>query len=128
MIRLVMPMNEIAQRLYTLIQQKQLSYGELAALTGIPKSAIQRYATGTTEKIPLDRINRLAAALGVSSSALTGWQEETALPRPETEEPLPEEIHMIARAGRKMSPERRQDMLTMLKIAFPEEFRDDDGA
>lgn len=128
MIRLVIPMNEIAQRLYTLIQQKQLSYGELASLTGIPKSAIQRYATGTTEKIPLDRINRLAAALGVSSSALTGWQEEASLPRPEDDEPLPEEIHMIARAGRKMSPERRQDMLTMLKIAFPEEFRDDDGA
>lgn len=128
MIWLVMHMNEIAQRLYTLIQQKQLSYGELASLTGIPKSAIQRYATGTTEKIPLERINRLAAALGVSSSALTGWREETALPRPEPDEPLPEEIHMIARAGRKMSPERRQDMLTMLKIAFPEEFRDDDGA
>ncbi len=128
MIRLVIAMNEIASRLYALIQQKQLSYGELATLTGIPKSAIQRYATGTTEKIPLERINRLAAALGVSSSALTGWQEEAALPRPETEESLPEEIHMIARAGRKMSPERRQDMLTMLKIAFPEEFRDDDGA
>lgn len=128
MIRLVIAMNEIASRLYALIQQKQLSYGELASLTGIPKSAIQRYATGTTEKIPLERINRLAAALGVSSSALTGWQEEAALPRPETEELLPEEIHMIARAGRKMSPERRQDMLTMLKIAFPEEFRDDDGA
>ena len=35
---------------------------------------------------------------------------------------------MIARAGKKMSPERRQDMLQLLKIAFPEEFRDDDGA
>lgn len=128
MIRLVMTMNEIAQRLYDLIQQQKRSYGELASLTGIPKSAIQRYATGTTEKIPLERLSRLATALGVSSSALTGWQDEAALPRPEADEPLPEEIHMIARAGRKMSPERRQDMLTMLKIAFPEEFRDDDGA
>lgn len=128
MIRLVMTMNEIAQRLYDLIQQQKRSYGELASLTGIPKSAIQRYATGTTEKIPLERLSRLATALGVSSSALTGWQDEAALPRPEADEPLPEEIHMIARAGRKMSPERRQDMLTMLRIAFPEEFRDDDGA
>ena len=38
------------------------------------------------------------------------------------------EITMIARAGQKMSPERRQDMLRLLQIAFPEEFRDDDGA
>ena len=35
---------------------------------------------------------------------------------------------MIARAGQKMSPERRQDMLRLLQIAFPEKFRDDDGA
>ena len=32
------------------------------------------------------------------------------------------EITMIARAGEKMSPERRADMLRLLKIAFPEEF------
>lgn len=128
MISPVMAMNEIAQRLFSAIQARGLSYGELSTLTGIPKSAIQRYATGTTEKIPLDRLSSLAAALGVASSALTGWEEGAALPRPDAAEPLPEEINMIARAGRKMSPERRQDMLTMLKIAFPEEFRDDDGA
>ncbi len=36
------------------------------------------------------------------------------------------EITLIARAGKKMSPERRADMLKMLKIAFPEAFSDDD--
>lgn len=125
MICSVIAMNEIARRLYDAIQARQLSYGELSRLTGIPKSAIQRYATGTTEKIPLDRLNALAAALGLPSGALTGWSDA---PDTAADEPLPEEIHMIARAGRKMSPERRADMLTMLKIAFPEEFRDDDGA
>ena len=58
----------------------------------------------------------------LSLSALTPW-EEAAPARDE----LPE-ITMIARAGQKMSPERRQDMLRLLQIAFPEEFRDDDGA
>ncbi len=122
----VMDMNEIAKRLYDAITAKKLSYGELAALTGIPKSAIQRYATGTTEKVPMDRLVRLAAALGVSVSALSAAAEEDP-PRAGQSEELPE-ITMIARAGKKMSPERRRDMLRLLKIAFPEEFRDADGA
>ena len=118
----VIMMNEIAQRLSAAIAASKTSYGELSKRTGIPKSAIQRYATGTTEKIPLERLRALASALGLSLSALTPWEEAG----PARDE-LPE-ITMIARAGQKMSPERRQDMLRLLKIAFPEEFRDDDGA
>ncbi len=120
-----MAMNEIANRLYAAIAARKISYGELARETGIPKSAIQRYATGATEKIPLERLRALSAALGVTLSSLTGWPEGEA--RPAAREELPE-ITMIARAGQKMTPERRQDMLRLLKIAFPEEFRDDDGA
>ena len=119
---LVMTMNEISIRLSAAIEASGYSYGELSKLTGIPKSAIQRYATGATEKIPLERLRALASALGLSLSALTPWEEAG----PARDE-LPE-ITMIARAGQKMSPERRQDMLRLLQIAFPEEFRDDDGA
>lgn len=120
---LVMTMNEISIRLSAAIEASGYSYGELSKLTGIPKSAIQRYATGTTEKIPVERLRALASALGVSLSALTPWEE----PAPAGRDELPE-ITMIARAGQKMSPARRQDMLRLLQIAFPEEFRDDDGA
>ncbi len=120
----VIKMNEIAMRLYDAITARRISYGELSKRTGIPKSAIQRYATGATEKIPTDRLLRLAAALGFSGAELTNWPERPA--RADGDEELPE-ITMIARAGKKMSPERRQDMLRLLKIAFPEEFRDDDG-
>ena len=124
MMAMVITMNEIATRLYQAITEKGISYGELARLTAIPKSAIQRYAPGTTDKIPLERLRALAAALCLPLSALTGWEENE---RSDEREELPE-ITMIARAGKKMSPERRQDMLQLLKIAFPEEFRDDDGA
>ena len=119
----VTAMNEIANRLSAAIAASKYSYGELSKMTGIPKSAIQRYATGATEKIPLERLRALASALGVALSALTPWEEAAPAVRDE----LPE-ITMIARAGQKMSPERRQDMLRLLQIAFPEEFRDDDGA
>lgn len=69
-------MSEISERLLAAITEKNYSYGELSGLTGIPKSAIQRYATGETEKIPMDRLALLASALGVSDRYLMGWESK----------------------------------------------------
>ncbi len=69
-------MNEIARRLSALIQESGMTYRDLSDMTGIPKSAIQRYATGGTEKIPVDRIIKLSGALGTTPEALLGWESE----------------------------------------------------
>lgn len=79
-------MSDISKRLYNSIQENGFSYGELAKMTGIPKSAIQRYATGLTPKIPMDRLQVLAGVLGVSAQYLMGWEEE------EKKDPAPEEL------------------------------------
>ncbi len=68
-------MSEISERLYRQILSSGYSYGELSRLTGIPKSAIQRYATGETGKIPMDRLKLLAASLDVSAEYLMGWSQ-----------------------------------------------------
>lgn len=63
----------------------ELSYAELANLTGIAKSTLQRYETGTTSKIPLDVIEKIAIALKTSPQALLGWQtEESNLNKPDS--------------------------------------------
>lgn len=69
-------MSKISDRLYNLIIEKGISYGELSKLTGIPKSALQRYATGETEKIPIDRIEAMAKALNSSAAFIMGWEED----------------------------------------------------
>lgn len=79
-------MNEIAERLLDLINRNNATYGELSKQTGIPKSAIQRYATGETEKIPITRIELLAKALHSSAAYLMGWEEPTSLRAPEVTE------------------------------------------
>lgn len=56
-------MSEISKRILGLLEKKKISYGELSKLTKIPKSALQRYATGETEKIPLDRLELIAKYL-----------------------------------------------------------------
>lgn len=70
-------MNSMSQRILCIITEKDISYGELSKLTGIPKSALQRYATGQTEKIPIDRLQSIAKAIGTTPEHLLGWDEES---------------------------------------------------
>ena len=68
-------MNDIAKRILNIMAEKKISYGELSKATGVPKSALQRYATGETDKIPIDRLELIAAALGVNTEYLVGWED-----------------------------------------------------
>lgn len=68
-------MSEISDRLLSLITFNHTSYGELSKLTGIPKSALQRYATGETEKIPITRIELMAKALHTTAAYIMGWSD-----------------------------------------------------
>lgn len=64
------------QRLFDSIQSAELSYGELSRMTGIAKSALHRYATGQTKKIPLDAVQKVAQATGVSAAWIMGWSDD----------------------------------------------------
>lgn len=65
--------NEISKKIFDAMKAARMSYGELSKRTGIPKSALQRYATGTTEKVPADRLKLIANALGVDVFSLYDW-------------------------------------------------------
>lgn len=65
----------ISDRIKRAIEESGLSYQALQEKSGIPKSAIQRYASGNTEKLPIDRIVDIARALNVSPTYLMGWDE-----------------------------------------------------
>lgn len=68
-------MSDISKRILDIILSKEISYGELSDKTGIPKSALQRYATGQTEKIPIDRLEIIARAIGTTAAYLMGWED-----------------------------------------------------
>lgn len=70
-------MSQLSERILSAIQEKNLSYGDLSEATGIPKSALQRYATGETTKIPLDRVQAIAAALNINTEWLLGWEQSS---------------------------------------------------
>ena len=70
-------MSDISMRILKTINEKGISYGELSKMTGLPKSALQRYAIGETETIPIDRLEKIADALNVEAAYLIGWLDET---------------------------------------------------
>ncbi len=91
-------MNSISQRILDLLSKREMSYGELSAQTGIPKSALQRYATGQTEKIPIDRLQKIAPILGTTPAYLIGWEDDPDSDLPENIIPMPE-MHKIPLLG-----------------------------
>ena len=72
-------MTETAKRILDAMMKANVSYGELSDATGIAKSSLQRYASGFTPKIPLDRIDAIARALNTTPSYLMCWTDDPSL-------------------------------------------------
>ena len=69
-------MSEVSDRLRRLVEESGKSYSQIEKETGIPKSALSRYLSGETGKIPLDRLKALAKCLGVAPEFIIGWVRE----------------------------------------------------
>lgn len=62
-----------SEKLAKAMRDRNISIRELSERTGIPKSAIQRYTSGETERIPIDRMKMMADALGIDPAYVMGW-------------------------------------------------------
>lgn len=69
---LIIMMERLKQR------RKELGYSfqDLANLTQMSKSTLQRYETGGIKNIPLSRLDALSQALETSREWLMGWDEK----------------------------------------------------
>ena len=64
----------IISRLKESVEKSGFSYVELEKRTGIAKSSIQRYVSGTTKKIPIDAVQAISKAVGVPAEYILGWE------------------------------------------------------
>ena len=69
-----------SERIKALVDGSDMSYQEIEKLTGIKKSSLQRYASGTTTKIPMEVFEKLSVAFNVSQEYLLGWDEKESNP------------------------------------------------
>lgn len=68
--------NDIMNRIQSKRIELKLSYQDLANKTGLSKSTLQRYETGSIRNIPLDKLEILATALEVSPMWIIGYDDE----------------------------------------------------
>ena len=66
--------KSIISRLRESVENSGFSYVELEKRTGIAKSSIQRYVSGTTKKIPIDAVQAISKAVGVPAEYILGWE------------------------------------------------------
>lgn len=57
-----------------------LTQQDLGVICSTTKQTIYKYETGIVTNIPLDRLEKIASALGVSSAYLMGWEEKKEIP------------------------------------------------
>lgn len=69
----MMDMLSIATRLAQAFADSRMTFEDLSMKTGIPKSALHRYMTGETPKIPLDRFEAICKALDLDAAETLGW-------------------------------------------------------
>ena len=108
-------MSVRSERIKLLIEQSKQSYQELEKITGIKKSSLQRYASGTTAKIPLDVIEKLSATFGVSQEYLMGWSESEEKKSPQ-EPKLTEGEQMWLELYQKLSSETREQLVEAFSL------------
>jgi repressor LexA len=105
-------LEETIARLQKVILDSGLTYEELEKISGVPKSAIHRYASGATEKIPIDRIEKIALGLNIDPAKIVGWINETAPP------PTPPPPTMdLAEIGKKIKQARERNAMTLQDVA-----------
>ncbi len=116
-------METVPSRILAIMNERNMSYGELSKLTGIPKSTLQRYATAQTNKVPVDKVELIAKALNVEPSVLFGWTTEEQAEHTEEDELLEyleelrtrPEMKMLFKTSKHMTKEQLEGVVAMLE-------------
>lgn len=67
-------MSDVSERLSEIMREKHISCRKLSDMTGITKSSVNNYTNGS-RPIPLDKLQQMANALGVSAAWIIGWAD-----------------------------------------------------
>ena len=109
--------QELALNLFDYSEMYGKTQKDLCEETGIPKSSMSAYFNGTRYPRP-SQLEALAKCFGISVSRLVG----RVSPEDERIDDLPEEIRIIARAGRQLPKKDRQRLLDYCRYVYPEVF------
>lgn len=100
-----------------------LTLDDVGHHVGVSGATVSRWESGEIENIRRDKIAKLAEILQVTPSYLMGWPEPKKTDS--FEDDVPDENYIIlSRNAKKLSPEKRKQLLDMARLMFKEEFED----
>ena len=128
--------STFAKRLREALDERGMTQAALAQMSGISKSSISRYLSGAWEG-KQDAVYALSKALNVNEAWLMGYditmdrgsagvEQAGNIYEALNKEKMNPDIRMIARAGKKMTPEQAENLRKYAQYMFPEAFKDDD--
>lgn len=107
-------MQEIINRIKSRRQELRMSYQDLSDKTGLSKSTLQRYETGSIRNIPLDKLEILAYGLDMDPAELMGWNtlyaEEEKNTLSENENMLLEYFNKLTSSGQEKVIDYTKDL------------------
>lgn len=103
------------EKLKELRKEKGISLKELGAEMGVAESTMSLYENGKRQP-DYETLLKLAEYFGVTVDYLLRGNND--------EERLPEELVILNRNAKKMSPENRKKLLEMARVMFKEDFNE----
>ena len=100
----------------------ELTLDDIGRYVGVSGATVSRWENGEIANIRRDKIAKLAEILQVSPSYLMGWPEKTVTLENEFADAPDENYVILSRNAKKLSPEKRKQLLDMAKLMFKEEF------
>lgn len=101
-------------------RRKRISQTELAEAIQTTKQNIYKYENNIISNIPSDKIEAIAKYLSVSPAYLMGWNDNEIA----SVDTSDENLIILNRNAKKLSPEKRKQLLDMARLMFKEEFDD----
>ena len=95
-------------------ENKSVQQADLAAKVGITKQLLYKYESGIVTNIPSDKIEAIAAALGVLPEYFMGWVDTPN----RDDRPYSKDEQTLVQGYRVASIDTRSAMLTMAKAAL----------
>ena len=110
----------VGERIKQIREEKRISQTELAEAIHTTKQNIYKYENNIISNIPSDKIEAIAKYLSISRAYLMGWENDNGI-----SSDIPDEnLIILNRNAKKLTPEKRKQLLDMAKLMFKEEFDD----
>lgn len=111
-------MSDTSQKITAVMKEKHISVRRLSEMTGITKSSVSNYMNGL-RAIPLDKLQLIAVALGVSAKWLIGWSEDREEnqneKKPTAKSELEIESEEFVQLFTSLDPENRKRILDLMR-------------